>query len=492
MMNLVENPWIPVQYRDKKTTEKASLKEVFDKGDQIADLAVSPIQRIALMRLLICITQAALDGPEDEKDWLECRDRIKPGALKYLEEKKDCFDLYGPRAFMQISELDVNTKKEKTVITLDPGSGGGSYNGPLFDHDSANKGYEENHAWKAISLLVFLNFCPSGKIGQSKWQGQQISSSTFITPCHGYLHTYLISSDLISTIHLNLVSKKSIHHIPNVSWGVPAWEKHPSGPKDSQAFTNISKTYLGRLVPVSRLIRLDFNGEDTSAVIIGPVPSEYKIEGLPSFREPSATVIKSKKEDLLYLRLPMGKHVWRELGSILTFSMDSVFNSGPLPLTNFATLKEHVEVNDVEIWSGQLLKGANEAKIADEMEWKLTIPKELINDVMLEKYQNGCTLADSGRNCMAGAVKTYASQLKIDKPPYNKAELIFWSILDKEYHILIETASDISISLNEKWYPIIGDAMREAYQVVCTHTTPRQIQAYAKGKEKLRLKKPEE
>jgi len=49
---------------------------MFETGHQIQDLAVRPHERIALMRLLICIAQSALDGPEDYDDWNGCRPRL--------------------------------------------------------------------------------------------------------------------------------------------------------------------------------------------------------------------------------------------------------------------------------------------------------------------------------------------------------------------------------------------------------------------------------
>lgn len=60
-MNLVTEPWIPVVGIDGGH-RLASLEQVFAEGRQFADLAVRPHERIALMRLLICIAQAALDG----------------------------------------------------------------------------------------------------------------------------------------------------------------------------------------------------------------------------------------------------------------------------------------------------------------------------------------------------------------------------------------------------------------------------------------------
>ena len=76
-MNLVKEPWIPVVMQDGKPA-RVSLRDAFAKGEDIADLAANPCQRIALMRLLICVAQAALDGPKDEEDWLACKPRLVP------------------------------------------------------------------------------------------------------------------------------------------------------------------------------------------------------------------------------------------------------------------------------------------------------------------------------------------------------------------------------------------------------------------------------
>jgi len=74
-MNLVTGDWVPVVYPSGEH-KLVSLKNLYEEAEQIRDLCATPPQRIALMRLLICITQAALDGPENERDWQACRNCI--------------------------------------------------------------------------------------------------------------------------------------------------------------------------------------------------------------------------------------------------------------------------------------------------------------------------------------------------------------------------------------------------------------------------------
>ena len=68
-MNVAFDPWIPVVTTAGKR-QLASLCEVLTSGEQFADLAVRPHERVALMRLFLCVAHAALDGPKDYDEWL--------------------------------------------------------------------------------------------------------------------------------------------------------------------------------------------------------------------------------------------------------------------------------------------------------------------------------------------------------------------------------------------------------------------------------------
>ena len=66
-MNLTTDPWIPVLWNDG-ATRAATLADIFVCGQDIRDLAVRPHERIALMRLFLCVAHAALDGPGDREE----------------------------------------------------------------------------------------------------------------------------------------------------------------------------------------------------------------------------------------------------------------------------------------------------------------------------------------------------------------------------------------------------------------------------------------
>src|SRR5207244_12440313 len=83
-MDLTAYPCIPIAWA-KGQPGTVSLCDAFAHGGEIRDLALRPHERIAVMRLLICIAQAALDGPPDHEDWKGCRSTIASDARAYLK-----------------------------------------------------------------------------------------------------------------------------------------------------------------------------------------------------------------------------------------------------------------------------------------------------------------------------------------------------------------------------------------------------------------------
>ena len=111
-MNLTTEPWIPIVWANGHPGT-VSLCDAFARGEDIRDLAVRPHERIALMRLLICIAQAALDGPTDHDDWKVCRAKITPAARDYLKRWQKAFELFGDgQRFLQVEGLKKPRQQE--------------------------------------------------------------------------------------------------------------------------------------------------------------------------------------------------------------------------------------------------------------------------------------------------------------------------------------------------------------------------------------------
>lgn len=469
-MNLITEPWIPVVFESGKSG-LVGLEKLYREAETLRDLNVNPPQRIALMRLLLCITQAALDGPENEDDWKTCRDRIIPSSLDYLAASHDQFNLYGDKAFLQIAGLSAG--KFGTLDKLMETSIGEN---PMFLGRRAQDGRIVAHSEKILALLVFLNFSAGGKVGQSVWFGNQYSDATFATPCFNRLFLFIRGDCFLETLWLNLIPAQDI--------GQPVWDKMPSDPSDEVAFKNAYESWLGRMVPLTRMIRLPKEDGDDNCVI-GPVPKPYVFsnEPGPKTREPYCTLKLSKDNRHYYMPVNPSKHIWRELGSVLALQKAHE-NFSAMNLSNAL----HAGKKVIDVWCGGLAKGATAAKIFDMAEWNFSVPANLLEENSIGKYVKGVDVAQAAEFGLKYAVGKYVEALGLDGGGYVRwAVAHYWAALDGSYQVLVDIASDQQRDLDD-WRSILRTAMFDAFDHACPHETPRQIQAYAQARKLLRIK----
>lgn len=485
-MNLTCDAWVPVVFADGEA-RLVSLAEAFGHGEEILDLIATPPQRIALTRLLVCITQAALGGPENEAGWRSCRECIVPAALAYLDRWKDRFELFGHHAFLQVANLEETGNA--TLDKLDFGLAAGN-NAVLFDHGATPDGRWQSAAWSALMLLTYQCFSPGGRIGVTTWKGTATTGSSEHAPSleGSMLHTIIRGASLLDTVCMNLLTKDMVESGATGGWGRPAWEEMPQGP-DDRRIAALTTCYLGRLVPISRGIRLNDGHRDVTLVNGCSYPK------LPH-REPAATVVRRvKDEQLAYLGINLSKHPWRDLGSILASSR-SLTEGGPWVLGHLV----HGE-GRVDLWTGGL--AANKGKVLDVAEWTFHLPLSLVGEAALRKFQRGVKLADDASSRLWAAIAAYFEDLAVSEFRRNdqqsrrhrqrvvaKAGAYYWRTLDATYAALIEAANEPAMDLGGEWYTLIRSAMEHAYEVSCPHGNARQIRAFAKGKQKLWLQKP--
>lgn len=470
-MNLIGDPWIPVV--DNGSNRKLlGLVDLYQEAENLRDLVATPPERVALLRLLLCITHAALDGPTDPADWLGCKSRIQESSIDYLHKWKERFNLYSRHPFLQVADLEPtnNATLDKLDFALSAGN-----NPTFFDHEASPEGRSHSDAWRALKLLTYQCFSPGGLIGETYWNGKKTGRTSSHAPCieSSMLHTLLIGSDLLNTLHLNLVTKTQIQSLPAGEWATPVWEVDIARPDGQQAIS-LTQSFLGRLVPLSR------------AILLSPDSLRFTLANglaysrLPEFREPMATVIKrirGNKEEDSYLSIDLSKHPWRELGSLL--SSDVSYRGGPLTLHNLALLRTSDDT--VDIWTGGL--AADRGKILDVAEWILSVPAALIGETELEAYRKGVELASSVVRSLSASVNHYYSVLKVDtrSRPTDKARTDLWSELDRQYDLLLDAASSMNETLQRDWQKVVFSAARDALNTVCPKDTPRQIQAFAQA-----------
>jgi CRISPR system Cascade subunit CasA len=344
-MNLTTDPWIPVLWNDG-ATRAATLADIFVRGHEIRDLAVRPHERIALMRLFLCAAHAALDGPADREEWEDCLARLPAAAGKYLQHWAPAFELFGDaQRFLQVANLKATKGKDEesnSVSKLDMALATGN-NPTLFDN-SGGDGRAFPPEELALVLLTFQCLSPDGTIGVALWGNKPTHGwKNYPKPAPGQsshapclpgsmLHAFPRGANLLATIHLNLLPRDAVAALPGISdLGRPVWEQMPSSPADKPSIANATQTYLGRLVPISRAIRLDTDGRGLLLANGADYPS------WPEGREASATIVVRTfkgQPDRFVLGASLDKAPWRELHALTVKSAFVKDAGGPLALNN--------------------------------------------------------------------------------------------------------------------------------------------------------------
>ncbi len=494
-MNLTTDAWIPVIWNDGKPGS-LSLREAFEHGANVRELAVRPHERIALMRLLICIGQAALDGPPDYDDWKVCRERIVPSAIDYLARWQRTFELFGRgQRFLQVAKLsaskpnaegDEGSSTSKLDIALATGN-----NTTLFDNSGGSeRAFASGEL--ALMLITFQCFSPSGRIGVGLWNGKETlgAGSSEHAPClsGGMLHALLRGDNLLATLHKNLITKQQVENFLGAnSWGRPIWESMPQALDDAESVQNSTRTYVGRLVPLARAIWLSEDGR--SLILANGLEYETDADG---WREPSATIVTRQQNGQptrVVLAASLEKAMWRELHS-LTVRAVGEKPGGPAAMQNISDREAAFD-----LWTGGLV--AKRAKPVDTVESVFHVPAAMLEETSQMAYERGVRLAETTEFRVRRAISVYHKELgdHLDRPEMKsrreqiqgKAAAQFWTEMELCVPYLLEAAATpASLGLkhlwqNTAWGKSVWRAARRAYEHACAHETPRQMRAYALG-----------
>jgi CRISPR system Cascade subunit CasA len=506
-MNLTTEPWIPIVWANGKPGT-VSLCDAFARGEDIRDLAVRPHERIAVMRLLICIAQAALDGPADQDDWKARRSKIAPAAAAYLKRWQKAFELFGDgQRFLQVEGLKKPDNKHddeegNSVSKLDLALATGN-NSTLFDNGGGSD-REFSAARLALAALTFQCFSPGGRIGVAQWHTNPTpgNGSSDHAPCiaGSMLHAIVRGSNLLGTIHSNLMSKEQVaRFFAKQTWGKPVWEQMPSKLGDKAAIQNATGTYLGRFVPLSRSMRLS---DDCRSLILA---NGLEYSPYPEWREPTSTVVIrhiNNQPIRRILQASVEKAVWRELHALVVIAVDKNSNGGP------ATLENVEDGVAFDLWVGGL--AANKAKLVDTTESVFHIPVQMLDAERDSQrtYELGVRWTDNAAFRLGRAVCTYHRELgdNLDRTEFrdrrqqiqNKATAQFWTDIEQAVPQLLDVAVNPELlGANNEWHKThwgkaVWRAVNDAYQHACPHDTPRQMRAYALGLKTLQFKPKDE
>ena len=184
-------------------------------------------------------------------------------------------------------------------------------NTTLFDHGGMSEKQQITISELLLSMLTYQCFSPGGLISQVYWNGKQTGKSSKDAPCipASMIHAHLRGKNLLEAICLNLPTHEDIHfsygerHI-----GKPVWEQPLVSLDDRPSIENATETYVGRLVPMTRFIRLHCEGE---RMLLGDgLAYPTFTDGFP--QEPTATVVvrknaqKEERQHVVVRRVDVG------------------------------------------------------------------------------------------------------------------------------------------------------------------------------------------
>jgi CRISPR system Cascade subunit CasA len=509
--NLVDEPWLPVtlaeDFPDRAEFEplpRVSLRTAFEYGNKIIDVRCYAHERIALMRLLICIAQRALNGPNNEADWKPSVKQLGKAAVKYLESNTKRFNLFGggPRFLQAKSRRKATTFSTQKFRHIDEDGT------TLFDAH-VEPGCRLSHAELAVGLVTFQSFAAGGRV-----EGAAESLPAGLCREASALHSLLLGNSLLESIWLNLIPKDEVAGSKTLVFGDASWH----GEEDAK------KSYLYRLAPVARHVWLAEDG----ASVEGRGGRKFLTFDHDQVRELTAAVRAIRKtgsrqktgsEELVSATAGGGvpKAAWRELHAVAVLR-SARHRGGPPVLQHCLTLQTSNLKTMPRLWCGALV--SNRAKVGDVIESWFRLPLQFLEDAESaleddprkqpgpnQSYRHGVGFADHWAGKLQWAVQVYHEALKDSfkqnpdrgKKIRNLAVTRYWSALEQraERVLLHDVALNSSKYWSSEgdwmskspWGDEVRKAAHDAYDFACPHSTPRQLRAYAAGLAALRIDK---
>jgi CRISPR system Cascade subunit CasA len=264
-------------------------------------------------------------------------------------------------------------------------------------------------------------------------------------------------------------------------------------------------TYLGRLVPVSRWVRL-LEGTDRMHCCNGFKYDTYK-DGFPA--EPTAAVHvvakRGKKgiqtQDRQVVGVTPDKAIWRDLPSLLV-QRSAEGLGGPLAMDNAN--------NDREFDFHVCAMIRDQASMDVGVESVFRVSPALKTNVAA--YREEVQYAELASQCLRAAIEVYRievdgywrrrmettpakDQTKLRNRLSQTAFLSYWTAVEKSLPQLMAyikaIGTDNKLPTQDTWRNTLRSSARDAYRTACSPETPRQIRAFAEGWKRLLQRRDE-
>lgn len=476
--NLLTEPWIPIA-----GVGLVSLNDVFT-HPEYARLGGTPIEKVVLLRLLLCVVHASAPVPNVDAWHGLTPEKLASNALAYLQKWSDRFDLYDEtRPFLQFPQLRGKcAKSSPSALSLTVASG----NKTVLTQWSVEAGSTD--AELARQILCGSGYGMGGgkydlhaKINpksqkRKKETGKASAPQGTLTGYYGYLHSFMLGNTLWETLRLNLLTDEERKKLqPEMPLGKPFWEAMPAD-EDGPAAQAYRASYMGALFPMDKYFCLE------DGALLMTQGMDY-----PSHKngqwDPGITIYRDKK-DLKARWCNPDRSPWRQLPSLLQFLDTNTNDTMPVFVTQGLQKLAGSEIEAFGLWVGgvavntnsgeQYVSGKNDyvnSEFLIPMSWKRTLSYNRFKDFMEEIEFYSTVLYKT--------VNGYYSTLYEENPRQGEAATrLFWEKMEPLAQSIIslsevEDQEEIEAARSE-WKKIA----RSCYDDFCPCVTPRQMQAY--------------
>lgn len=480
--NLIDEPWIPVT-----GIGRVSLRQIFENSNY-RSLSGNPVQRIALLKLLLAIAQAA-NTPTDDQNWQALgADGLARSCLAYLDRWHARFYLYGEQPFLQMPAIHAAVLQRYGAVLPEVSTG----NTTVLNHGQVERFLDDGE--KALLLVTLMGFALAGKktdnsvvltpgyTGKRNDKGKPSSSKPGPAVAHmGLLHSFLFGHSLLETLWLNLLTTLQIEQaaIFPQGAGTAPWERMPEG-EDCQVAQALKESLMGRLVPLCRFCLLDKDGLHYSE---GLSHAGYK-EGV---YDPSVAIDHSGKEPKA-LWVDPDKRPWRELTSLLGF-IEQTGKQGFQSLQLRAAVNRTCNVTEsFAIWSGGLRVSSNAGEqyasgSDDFVESQVWLQSGMLGEPWFFQLKAEMDALAELAKGLYGRVMAFFKEQKVDGSKLAaQSSALFWQLCERDFQQLVRACApdEQGTEPRHKLRLSFASYVHQAYDQFCPKETTRQLDAWAK------------
>lgn len=485
--NLIHEKWIPIIGK-----KMVGIKDIFSVNDKKTLSDKNPLEKISIFKLLLAIGQSALNPEKSDlafssnEEFQKKVDSFGKTVVKYLEDHEEEFFLYGDRPFLQYTCLKGGYQRPYSCSMVETASG---CNAVTFETQHPHSLSDDEKARYLISETCFaLKTSTAFKIldkdkknfpGDGKKKKGPISSGL---GKRGYTHAFFQTDSLLETVFLNLFPREVIENFNGFGHVCrPPWERLPN--KNEEYGSEYQASYIGRLLPLSRMILLD---DEKVNYEIGFEDLSEKI-GVPCF-DPTVPV-KMDKTELKPLFVDIRKKPWRELSSLLAFGKAGGYVCDQLckiaPKMSLAGKPFSVWLGGLSV--STLTGGEQGVKTSDDYLFSsIQLPEDSFcgeTGIFVDSLTDFMGFLENKKKVLDGCVNGYYRKMRSTKKGFfaGTAEQEFWELCEQLFPRIIKVSDSNDEDAKKRLKGTVSDIVLKLYEKNCPKATAKQLEAWAEN-----------